>query len=723
MTSHSLIVDPIISSWILYPAIILLLIPISILILYRVRGSLLRLVALFLLVFILLRPSLSLEHYNKLPDIALVLVDESASQKLGKRPEQSAHALANLKASASEDLEIVVERYHDKGNGTQLIQALLQAASSLPPDRRAGIVILSDGIIHDMPPVSAKQNSDTPTQESDRIAELVQHIGAPIHLLLTGSAAESDRRLQVDQAPAYGIVGKSVILQIRVQDTGFAERAESKIDIAVTIQGQSTEKYSALTGESIDIPISITRAGNIVIEIEAPARPGELTLANNRHVISLTGVHERLSVLLISGAPNPLSRAWRDLLKSDPMVDLVHFTILRSINHGDLTPAHELALIPFPIQEIFYDKISNFDLIILDRFRPLKIMPLSYLRNLIEHVQNGGTLLVTTGAEYTDTDSLFFTPLNAALLARPLGKALETRFVPRLTPLGKRHPITSQLTAGNPDHPSWGHWHRIIPTYQRGGNTLLVGESDYPLLIVGDLGKGRVAQLLSDQLWLWARGYDGGGPANELLRRLAHWLMRAPELEPNRLQAIADRQGLTVIRHGLLPSERPVDVVTPSEKQISLPLSTDKDGRERGFLTTDEIGVYHIIDPDGPPEAREAFVSIGDQEIYELNQPLRDAKRLLPLIKESGGGLMSLEMVKDVTIRHGEQHSPYAGEGWLGFKRNHAVTMIKVEEVPLLPPWLALAITLGTFVLLWWREGGRNLAMLSQMKRNKVMKS
>ena len=123
------------------------------------------------------------------------------------------------------------------------------------------------------------------------------------------------------------------------------------------------------SGWSSGIEIPITRAGPTVVEMTADTLPGEVSTLNNRAVVEINGVRDRLRVLLVSGEPHAGERTWRRLLKSDPAVDLVHFTILRPPEKDDLTPLNELALIAFPVRELFQVKIREFDLIILDRFQ------------------------------------------------------------------------------------------------------------------------------------------------------------------------------------------------------------------------------------------------------------------------------------------------------------------------------------------------------------------
>ena len=100
--------------------------------------------------------------------------------------------------------------------------------------------------------------------------------------------------------------------------------------------------------------------------------------------MQINGVRDRLRVLLVSGEPHAGERTWRNLLKSDASVDLVHFTILRPPEKQDGVPVDELSLIAFPTRELFIEKIEDFDLIIFDRYRRRGILPSLYLENIAQ---------------------------------------------------------------------------------------------------------------------------------------------------------------------------------------------------------------------------------------------------------------------------------------------------------------------------------------------------
>ncbi len=347
-------------------------------------------------------PRLVQETREGLPDIGLMVVDDTASMHIGNRIALRDAAAASLQAQAAKlpDLELrtvtVPEGGHD---GTRLFAAIDRALAEIPRARLAGIVAITDGEVHDIP-------ATTPS--------------APFHLLLPAKGEETDRRLRIIEAPAYGLVGKSVTLKVAVDDLGVAHPADAA-RLTVRQNGGQPQVLSVPIGREVPIDVPITRAGPAIVELAADALPGEVSTLNNRAVVQINGVRDRLRVLLVSGEPNMGERTWRRLLKADPAVDLVHFTILRPPEKDDMTPLNELALIAFPIRELFQDKIKQFDLIILDRFQNRGLLPQIYLRNIADYVREGGALLLTVGPEFAGPGSLSASPLAGVLPAHAAG--------------------------------------------------------------------------------------------------------------------------------------------------------------------------------------------------------------------------------------------------------------------------------------------------------------
>src|SRR5438067_4110163 len=430
-------------------------------------------------------------------------------------------------------------------------------------------------------------------------------------------------------------------LSIRVEDLpappkDAQARAEAQARVTWRKDGAAPHQMMVPIGRDVPLAIPIDHGGPNVLELEVEPGPRELTLANNRAVVVVNGVRDRLRVLLVSGEPHAGERVWRNILKSDPSVDLVHFTILRPPEKQDGTPIRELSLIAFPIRELFDVKLDEFDLIIFDRYSRRGVIPQAYLENVARYVRKGGAFLEAAGPSFGTPMSLSRSPLGAILPTEPTGNVYEEGYKPQLTDLGRRHPVTEELPgAGRPGgEPSWGRWFRQVDSRVQRGVTVMNGDHGGPLLVLDRVGQGRVAQLLSDQMWFWARGFEGGGPQAELLRRLAYWLMKEPDLEENDLRAMVEGDSLVVTRQSLEPDDRPVNVAMPDGSSRSLSLTPESGGRSSGRLAISEMGLYRVTDG-----TRSALAAAGPLNPIEFADVRSTPEKLGPIAAASGGGV------------------------------------------------------------------------------------
>ncbi len=651
------------------------------------RGLVSRAAVIVVLAVALLNPRVVREDRHPQTDVAVIVVDESASQAVGRRPEQTRTALAALEAALAgyDGLEVTVVRgggsrpgrEADDG-GTRLMAALDGALVEVPRERLAGAFLLTDGQVHD-----AAAGATT----TDR----------PVHVLLTGSRREEDRRLVVERAPGYGLVGKPVTIAFRVEDRVGPGAAPPRRPVTVRIGrgGEDGETLTVPVGRPAQHTFVLDHAGPTVVVLEAEARPGELTTLNNRAVVAINGVRDRLRVLLVSGQPHPGERVWRSLLKADPAVDLVHFTILRPPEKDDFTPLQELALIVFPTRRLFEEKLSDFDLIVFDRYLVRNVLPVEYVANIADYVRNGGALLFAVGPEFAGPRSLSTTVLAEVLPATPTSRVLEGGFRPALTESGRRHPVTADL----PPAPPWGRWFRVVETQPTAGVTLMQGTDEAPLVVLDRTVKGRVALVASDHVWLWARGFEGGGPHAELIRRLVHWLMREPDLEEESLRARVDGGKLVVERRSLAPDAVEATVIAPSGARTSVTLTPGDDGRAIASVRVEETGLYRIDDG-----VRTTLAAAGPANPRELEDLRATGDRLAPVADETGGGVAWLEDgLPD--IRRTSPGRDTAGRGWMGLVRNDSFVVSGLLDVPLLPGAVVLLLVLGGLTVAWWREG------------------
>ncbi|HEY1795193.1 MAG TPA: hypothetical protein VGG57_03650 [Stellaceae bacterium] len=662
----------------------------------RARGLFWRIAAVALIFGILVNPSLVIEQRAPLRDVAIVVVDDSPSQQIGDRTKVTAEALdgvmKRLKQEPDLDVRVVHAGEAEPGaadDGTRLFAALNRAMADVPKKRLSAVVMITDGEVHDVPTGTA--------------AALAQRVGAPLHVLLSGRKDEADRRLLVAQAPSFGLVGKDAAVTVRVEDLPKpASSAPGTAQVTWRKDGGPPHALTATVGQNTTLSIPIDHGGSNIVELSVEPGQHELTLVNNRAAIVINGVRDRLKVLLVSGEPHAGERVWRNILKSDPSVDLVHFTILRPPEKQDGTPIKELSLIAFPIRELFDVKLNEFDLIIFDRYSRRGIIPQAYLDNVVRYVRNGGAFLEAAGPSFGTPMSLSRTPLGQILPTEPTGNVEEEGFKPELTDAGRRHPVTDDLPgAGKPsEQPSWGRWFRQIDARVEHGTTVMSGDHGEPLLVLDRVGKGRVAQLLSDQMWLWARGFEGGGPQAELLRRLAYWLMKEPDLEENDLRARIEGGRLEITRQSLKPDDSPVTVTAPDGATRTLTLTPDKGGRSIGSVDIKQMGLYRVSDG-----TRTALAAAGPLNPIEYADVRTTADKLDPVVKATGGGTFWVAENGMPDIRRVGAGRSAAGYGWMGFRENGDYVVTGFSETPLLPGIAALLLTIAALLGAWRREG------------------
>ncbi|HSO42229.1 MAG TPA: hypothetical protein VLR47_05230, partial [Rhodospirillales bacterium] len=664
----------------------------------RGRGWLARALTIAMLLAAIGNPRFVSEEREARPDVAVVVVDRSLSQSIAGRAGETSAAEASLRTALADlsDLEVRFATAGGPGEDrTRVFAALEQVLADTPRERLAGVVVVTDGQIHDAPK-----------------PELLPP-GVPLHALLVGRPDERDRRLRIDEAPAYGIVGGTLTIAYTVVDAGAVSggteapaAGETRAGVTVRINGEPVGKSEVRVGERQTLSVRLDRAGPTAIEAAVEAAPGEISTLNNQAALTVNGVRDKLRVLLVSGQPHPGERAWRNLLKSDAAVELVHFTILRPPEKEELTPLRELSLIVFPVQELFERRLYDFDLVVFDRFIARGVLAPEYLSRVADYLRRGGAVLLAAGPEFAGPQSLYYTTLGEAMAAAPTGAIVEQAFRPRVSDLGQRHPITSALPgervsgdaeADEAGGPAWGRWFRLIETEVRRGSVLMEGPEARPLLVVDRVGEGRLAQLASDQIWLWGRGFDGGGPQGELSRRLVHWLMKEPELEEERLSATFADGRLRIERRTLSTEPIAATVTSPTGAQQTVVLDPGADGVARGEAEAGEAGLYRIEDP-----AQATWAATGAVDPPELADLRATAGVLAPVAEVTGGGIAWLGDGLP-RFRRVELGQASAGRGWMGLSRNNAYTVTGACEVPLLPALLLLAAVLAPLAAAWWR--------------------
>jgi hypothetical protein len=654
----------------------------------RSHGAVVRSLALAFIVLALANPSLTREDREPLTSVAVVVVDKSPSQSFGERARQTEAARAAIvgRLSRIPGLDVrVVEAGQSDGetDGTRLFTALGAALADVPPDRVAGAIMITDGRVHDVP---------------GDVGAL--GFAAPLHALITGNKDERDRRVALLATPRFGIVGQSQTVTYQVEDQGAKERTAS---VTIRRDGDVVETRTVQVGRPQRVDIPIPHGGQNIVEIEAAPLPGELTTVNNRAVVTIDGVRDKLRVLLVSGEPHAGERTWRNLLKSDASVDLVHFTILRPPEKQDGTPINELSLIAFPTRELFQQKIGEFQLIIFDRYARQGVLPLIYFDNITRFVRDGGAVLVAAGPDYASQTSIWRTPLDAILPAEPTGNVTERGFHARLTDLGKRHPVTRDLEGSDSNPPHWSQWFRLVDTRKPTGTAVMEGPDNKPLLVLGREGEGRVALLLSDHIWLWARGFEGGGPHLDLLRRLSHWLMKEPDLEEEALRLMVRGHELLIRRQTMADDVAAVTLTSPSGATSTLELTSAEPGVWSTSVTANELGLWRATDGK-----LNALVNIGPANPREFSEVTSTTEVLSPIANATGGDSRRLDngsgdsVPRVLAVRSG---NTYKGDDWIGLKMRDSSVIRGIGVLPVFAGLLGLLLLLGSLAGTWAREG------------------
>ena len=654
----------------------------------RSRGAAVRTLALALIVLALANPSFTREDREPLSSVAVVVVDKSPSQNFGDRMRQTEAAQAKIldRLHRISGLEVrVVDAGEADGetDGTRLFTALNSTLADVPTDRIAGVVMITDGRVHDVPADPSSLG-----------------FAAPVHALITGHEDELDRRVALIAAPRFGIVGQPQTITYRVEDQGVGEKTAQ---VTVRRDGDIVEIRNVPVGVAQSVTVPIPHGGQNIVEIEASPLADELTQVNNRAVVSIDGVRDKLRVLLVSGEPHAGERTWRNLLKSDPSVDLVHFTILRPPEKQDGTPINELSLIAFPTRELFQQRIDDFQLIIFDRYARQGVLPIIYFDNITRYVRDGGAVLVAAGPDYASSTSIWRTPLDAILPAEPSGDVTDEAYRPELTELGQRHPVTRGLEGSEDKSPHWSEWFRIVDTRSATGTTVMQGPDAKPLLVLSHEGQGRVALLLSDHIWLWARGFEGGGPHLDLLRRLSHWLMKEPDLEEEALRLIVNGHNLLVRRQTMTDEVADVMLTSPSGATRTLKLDATKPGVWETSVSANELGLWRAADGK-----LNALINVGPANPREFAEVTSTTQVLAPLANATGGDARrlddgsGLDVPRLVAVRSG---NAYKGDDWIGLKMSNASVVRGVGVLPVFAGLLGLLLLLGSLAGTWVREG------------------
>ncbi|MEL6735806.1 MAG: hypothetical protein AAFO98_07990, partial [Pseudomonadota bacterium] len=252
--------------------------------------------------------------------------------------------------------------------------------------------------------------------------------------------------------------------------------------------------------------------------------------------------------------------------------------------------------------------------------------------------------------------------------------------------------------------PDWSRWFRLIETVDPQGNVVMSGGADKPLLVLNRPGEGRIALLNSDHVWLWARGFEGGGPHSQLLRRLGHWLMKEPELDEEALRAEASANQITIRRQTMGDEPGDATLVTPTGDTVRVPLVDQGNGVFEGVFTGDSLGLYRV----GNGELT-ALTHVGPANPKEYADIVSTTAPLAPIVDATRG--LTQRVARESVARSLPRlvpvrgNSARSGNGWMGIRTTEASVLKGITQVPLLAGFLGLGILLLVLAGTWAREG------------------
>ncbi len=619
--------SPIISYWYIFSFIILFFVFTLYSIINSASGILYRVLIFVTLVIMISQPSLKIEKRKIEKDIITFVIDKTDSQKIAERDKKVEEVYATIldeigRFQSLDILEVRIKKEettiqfgsvqniknnklpskkleNKETNKSNILSILENNINKIPSKRLSAILILTDGQIHDI-------NKNNFFDKYD----------VPVYFLLVGEKKINDKRLSIISKPEFGYLDEESEIIVNLKD--FLESNEMKAKLLIE-QKNSKREIQVVNGANTSIKINALEPGENIIKISSNIRPNELSTINNSKIVKITGIRKQLRVLLISGAPYNGTRVWRNFLKSDPSVELVHMTVLRPPTKNDNTPVNELSLIPFPTKELFEKKLNKFQLVIFDNFMGKNVLNPIYFQNILKFVDEGGAILEITGPSYNSKSSLFRTEIGKILPGIPSGKVLVGKYKPQLTEIGKVHPVTKNLFSKTKNYGSWYQMNKIDEIDDE-SITLLSGLNNKPLLVIKKVNKGRIAQIYSKNIWLWTKtGNDDGGPYNKLIKNLAHWLMKEPSLEDSKLKVESQIEKKLLITKNFLKEpkfmEIKITITTPEGKVIEKILKKIKNNYYSEIFDYQKEGLYVISDLNN-----QVVVDTSSENNLELNE-------------------------------------------------------------------------------------------------------
>jgi hypothetical protein len=594
-------------------------------------------------------------------DEVAIILDNSASQQYSGKLKRSEDVLESLRERIAEIPSLTARVYSlsefqnsdDELSGdqsTRLLPALRKILSNLDEDRLSGVIFLSDGQVSD----------SEETTGSELAQNINKHINKPFSVALSGNDSDLDAWITLNNYSKYGKVGSNAQITFTPHYSDNNGAGINNISGVVDVlddAGNVVESRQVSYGKQVQITLPITkpRLNRYLLALRPVS--GELSRINNMLPIELNGIRERMKVLLVTGKIYQGQRLWRNFLKSDPSIDLVHFNILRDVSDNPSAPEYELSLIPFPIFELFGEGIHKFDLIILDQYQGNFQIPEIYLNQVASYVTQGGSLLYVAGDSPDATMAIENSEFQSVLPIVPRGESILRSFKVKPSGLGISHPVTGNFAPNLGSSASWQRAEKV-GSIKKNAQILLEDETANPILAMAEFGKGRSATLLSDQLWIWSVNHQGGGPFQQLARNIIHWLLREPDLEPGQIQASITNNQLTVSKDNPYHLDDEILNITPlfktqnNEQSKALQLvksEGDKPSKLAAKITIEPDNAYII----SSGEISKLVIPdiAGEQEVQNL---LDDENSLEHLTEKTGGIIRQFSAGDNNNIAYGK---------------------------------------------------------------------
>jgi uncharacterized membrane protein len=692
-----------------------------------------RLLAIVILFCMFFEVSFRLEKVQKSPSRIAVLIDQSRSMSLPasvssakSRLEVATEYLKSRKSDLAQLAETHQLEFFGFGNrvervaqtdvlsatqsDTDFLKAFDHLERTQSQRKLVGAIILSDGVDTTRPTDGA-----VPAPISD----VLKRLAVPIHTVrLARDDASLDLAIDRVAHDDFAFVRNAVSFEVAISVRGHGAQStsvrleENGVEVAV----KQLELQADKTDYTVIFELVPDTRGQSIFKVVAQTLDGEQVIENNQHAFVVQVIRDKIRVLQVVGRPSWDVRALRNMLKQNPNVDLISFFILRTNDSVDSAATHELSLIPFPTDELFYQELGSFDLVVFQNFTHRGFRMAQYLPRIRDFVKDGGGFVMIGGDQsfagggYANTPFASFLPVIMGE-----GDAIETQsFKAELTEVGRLHPITRLIQSGDENVNAWSDlramngWNGVSGVPADADVLLRTPTSmgAQPFVAVRDFGRGRVLSVLGDDTWRWSFGADGSGANPHFYYRFwgnaIRWLIRDPALNRLKVSARSENVGvkMPVLVEARLstPSFLPASdtVLNASARMLGQDnqtgplevqsLSSNEQGAARFEFEFDKPGEYLVEVSMAEDETVRAVLPVlVSYEPTELRR-IRPNETFLTAISEQTGG-------RSLALNDGLSQ--------LSFRQTSNLRVDARKDVPVWATWWVLALLITALGSEW----------------------